>query len=257
MSLGLNLSLRMPSSSGMYDPSAAALFAAMAVQPSAARKANINTTIVALKAAGLWTTIDRLHVTKAHTSQAALLDWKTAANSATARNVPTFTADAGFTSDGSTSDLETNFNPATAGGNFALNSNGLWMWVGAIPIAATSFPAGNANNRIGRSTTNNNQLARNAAAVNDSSSTPILANTLFGNSRTGAAGYDLYQGGVGVQNIVRVSSALSSANMTFLSAAAAGYTAGLPILAGIISGGWTAPQVAAAQTIIAAYMAGA
>jgi hypothetical protein len=250
---------RLPTLGGpRYDADASRVFTAWSTQPSDARKANINTSIVALKTSGLWPKIDRFYATgKAHSQQAATVDWKTGAVALTLRNSPTFVADTGFTSDGSTSDVEANFNPATAGGNFSLNSNGLWMWVGSVPVAATSFPAGNLNNRIGRSTTNNNQLARNTTTTNDSSATPILANTLIGNTRTGAAGYDLFQGGVVVQNIVRASSALSSVNLTFLSAAGAGYTAGMSLQVGIITGGLTPTEAASLHTIVAAFMAGA
>lgn len=56
-------------------PEATALFAAMTVQPSAARKTIIATCISSLISSGVWAKLDRLYVLAAHTEQASLLDW--------------------------------------------------------------------------------------------------------------------------------------------------------------------------------------
>jgi hypothetical protein len=57
------------------DPDAAAVIAAMEPVPDAARQQVINDYVVALKAAGVWSKLDRLFVFAAHSAQAGLLDW--------------------------------------------------------------------------------------------------------------------------------------------------------------------------------------
>jgi hypothetical protein len=98
------------------------LVAAMSVEPDDTRKAHIDTTVGSLKSAGIWAKLDRLWMLAAHDSQAARLDWITASNSLSAINSPTFTADAGYASDGSTSYLNSGFIPATHGVNYLLDS---------------------------------------------------------------------------------------------------------------------------------------
>ena len=112
-----------------YLPEAKALFSAMTLQPSGARKSLIDRTIRSLKAGGVWSALDALYVTAAHDEQAAKINWKDPGTyDLTAVNSPTFTTDRGFAGDGSTSYLKTGFNPATAGGNFAAADGHASAW---------------------------------------------------------------------------------------------------------------------------------
>lgn len=114
---------------GGFSAEATTLFAAMTSQPNATRKALIDTTIRALKAAGIWDEMDAMFVLAAHDSQAALLDWKNpGTRSAVAVNSPTFVADRGYTSDGSTSRLRTNYTPSTNGVKYLQNDASMWIW---------------------------------------------------------------------------------------------------------------------------------
>lgn len=97
-----------------YDPAAVALFARFTTPPTTARKALINACIVALKAAGLWTKFDAFYMLAAETAQAARQNWVQDAFNLSAINAPTFTADRGYTGDGSSSYLNTNLSPSTA-----------------------------------------------------------------------------------------------------------------------------------------------
>lgn len=92
---------------GGFLPEAEALFAAMTVQPDEARKTLINDTVAALMAAGVWTKYQELYVFAAHDVQAALLNWKTPAQSATRLGTATFTVDRGFTGNGGTGGANT------------------------------------------------------------------------------------------------------------------------------------------------------
>lgn len=98
-----------------YDPDALALFARFTTPATDARKALINTLILALKAAGVWTKLDVLHVYAAHDAQAARQNWKGNFANATAVGGPTFTTDRGYAGNGSSSYLNLNFNPGDGG----------------------------------------------------------------------------------------------------------------------------------------------
>lgn len=132
LNLGLGLSLTGLTGSGgggpVYDAAASTLFAAMSVQPDSTRKALINTTILALKSAGIWMLLDECWFLAAHDAQTSLLGWKRYKN-CSAVNSPAFTADRGYTSDGATSYLDTAFSPASHGINFALNSSSLGVYI--------------------------------------------------------------------------------------------------------------------------------
>jgi hypothetical protein len=80
---------------------------------SAGRKTVVDTLITGLKTDGLWTKLDRLWLLAAENSQSALTDLVALA-SATPVNSPTFTVDRGYASNGTTSYLNSNFNPSTA-----------------------------------------------------------------------------------------------------------------------------------------------
>lgn len=125
-------------SSVSYDSDVQAIFDAFTTPPTAARKTLINTCVLALKTAGVWSKLDVLYMFAAADSQAALINWKDPGTfDATAVNSPTFTADQGFTGDGSTSYIDTNCNPSTAGGNYAQNSASFFAWT-----LSTSDPGG-------------------------------------------------------------------------------------------------------------------
>ena len=105
-----------------YDQDAQLLFQRMTTPPTETRKKLIDRTIKELKAFGIWYRLDRLFVLAAHAQQPALLDWINSTRSATAVNSPTFTADEGFTGNGTTSYINSNYNPNSEAINYSLNS---------------------------------------------------------------------------------------------------------------------------------------
>jgi len=113
-----------------FDPAAIALFAAMTTQPDAARKKLISDTIVALKAAGVWSLLDVLYVMAAHDEQASRLNWKSPGNFtlATAGTI-TFEADRGWTGNGTNGYLNTNWTPATHAVNYTQNSASMGVYL--------------------------------------------------------------------------------------------------------------------------------
>lgn len=109
----------------VYDTDAQAYFNAVVSAGGAAldgtHKGAINTLVVGLKADSLWTKIDALWLFANQHATAALLDIKSL-RTATAVNTPTFTADQGYAGNGTTSYVNTTYNPSSHGSQFTQNS---------------------------------------------------------------------------------------------------------------------------------------
>lgn len=114
------------------DPATTAWVAAVVANGgsvSEARKTIVNTLIVGLKADSVWSTkLDRFWLLAAENTASALTDL-VGLTLATAVSSPTFTTDQGYTGDGSTNYLDTNFTPSTAGGLFTQDSAAYGFWV--------------------------------------------------------------------------------------------------------------------------------
>jgi hypothetical protein len=120
------------------DADAWAVITAMTNRPSFARQTLVKTLVDALKAAGLWTKLDRLFILAAHDSQASLMDWKSHATKlvATAAGSPStspvFTADRGWqgTGGGVTQGgyLAGEFNATVGSNQMAQDSVHLAVW---------------------------------------------------------------------------------------------------------------------------------
>src|SRR5262245_65846702 len=81
---------------------------------SSTRQGLITTCVQGLKADGIWTKLDRWWVEAAEDQPSGLTDWK-ALDLATTVNSPTFTVDRGFTGNGSTSYIDSTYNPNEIG----------------------------------------------------------------------------------------------------------------------------------------------
>ena len=116
--LGLGLGI-VPGSGGTpiipsYDPDAQNLFDRFATQSDAARKQLISDRFVAGKAKSFWAKLDALWVHAAHGPEAARINWLWDRYNCVPVNNPAFEVDRGYMGDGSSSYLDTSFNPATA-----------------------------------------------------------------------------------------------------------------------------------------------
>jgi hypothetical protein len=128
--LGLGVGGRAPETVLDLDSATDTLLAAMTQQPFDPRKQAIDDLVTGLKTAGVWAKLDLLYLLAAHTEQAARLNWKAPASFACI-NVgagPTFVADRGFTGNGSSTALNTQYTPATHGSQFAQDSASMWVW---------------------------------------------------------------------------------------------------------------------------------
>ena len=132
-------------------PQTRALVARMSLAPAASRVRMIDTLVRALLAAGIWAKLDALWMLAAHDEQAARLNWVSAAYTMTAVNSPTFTVDRGFNGNGTTSYMNTTFNPVTAvGPKFVRDSAFLGIW-SLTDSAINSNDIGAFNGSIGAS----------------------------------------------------------------------------------------------------------
>ncbi len=144
------------------QPETNTLLAAMTSPQPGNRRLTINRLIAALKQSGVWAKLDLLYVLAAGDSQAAGINWKTpGAFTLSAVNAPAFTADRGYTMNGTTQYLDTGWDAATNAvamsrdsAHYAdyvrsgtLNSGGFGTGT-AIYTEIIALPAGNQDIRV-------------------------------------------------------------------------------------------------------------
>ena len=96
--------------------------------PSMGQQTLQNQLVVDLKAGGIWSKLDTFGVFATDgNSDFALIDW-IRLTQYTAVNSPTFTADEGFTGNGTSSYINSNFNPASSGVNYTLNNASIFTY---------------------------------------------------------------------------------------------------------------------------------
>lgn len=112
-----------------------------------------------LKSAGVWDKLDLFYVFATNgDSDFATLNWKTPASfQATKVNAPTFTSLEGFTGDGATSYLNTNWNPTDNGLNYVQNSASFGFYARQICSASDA--------RIGSRVAFNNKMSYDFGTV--------------------------------------------------------------------------------------------
>lgn len=135
---------------GPFASETVAIAARFTTPPTYAREVLMNNLVNSLIVGGVWRKLDALYILAAADSQAAKLNWLSTSFNATEVNAPTFTADRGFAGNGSTSYLNTNLTPSTAGGKATLNSASLGVWINNDPGPANSNEIG-ANDATGKS----------------------------------------------------------------------------------------------------------
>lgn len=175
-----------------------ALVSRFTTPPTQARLVLINQTFTALINAGLLAKLDVLCVRAAADSQAARQNWIQNAFNSVATNTPTFVADRGYTGDGASSFLNTNFTPSTAGGLWSQNSASLGVW-SLTDLASNGIPVGASGplfSCVNPWTASNTALYRmsNNGANSSAASTTSLG--LFSVSRASSTTQRVYRNGV-------------------------------------------------------------
>ena len=97
--------------------------------PSDEQKLLQNQLLIDLKDSGVWNKLDTFaNFATDGSSNFALIDWKRV-SLLTAVNSPTFTTNEGFTGNGTSSYIDTNFNPSTQSTNYITNNASRYMFV--------------------------------------------------------------------------------------------------------------------------------
>lgn len=103
--------------------------------PSEAVKLKQNTLLASMKADGVWAKLDVFYVFAVdnNASAFATLNWKNPnANQASIASSPTFVNNGGFQGNGTSSFIDTNFNPATQGVQYTQNNASRYFFTHAI-----------------------------------------------------------------------------------------------------------------------------
>lgn len=131
------------------DPDALSVIIRMTTPPNNPRAQAISRLVTTLKGAGLWTKTDVLYVLAAADSQAALLNWKSAFyTAAVGGGAPVFTADRGYTGNGTSTFLSTGFSPATLPAGLILSQNSAHLGAYVLTAGTTNgSEAGSPDNR--------------------------------------------------------------------------------------------------------------
>jgi hypothetical protein len=186
---------------GGVNPVAAALFARMSPAPTAARQALMSSLIGSLQTSGVWASLDAFYVLANFSTQAASLNWiSTQYSPLVAINAPTFTTDQGYAGNGTSSYLQTSFNPSSPGIKFAQNNCSLFARSntnlrqdsGSCVGNASTFGTGpGANINPWNMSLNNGSYALNTPNINQL--VPTSAKGLFSTTRSGSSSFSVYE----------------------------------------------------------------
>jgi hypothetical protein len=181
---------------------------------SGGRQTIVNALIVGLKADGIWTKLDRLWLFAAEDQPSALTDLVALAL-ATASGGPTFTVDMGYTENGVTSYIETNYQP-NGSGNYTLNAAQLSVWCTTAGSATTAAHAvsDNGGGHIFPIFSDGNSYFRVNANAGGGVGNGARAGFYTAN-RSGASALEGYKDGTQVTTNASAASGLPSFTFTF------------------------------------------
>lgn len=203
-----------------YVRQARDLFDRFTTPPATDRRVLINTLIKSLVQAGVWDKLDAFYMLAAADAQSSLLNWVSTSYNLTAVNSPAVVANQGYTGDGSTSYLDTGFNPTTAvGAKFVQDSAsiGLWSRTNLNNGGSASNDMGNTNAHIVRQGAVSGQSTGRA---NTGAGVLIGPGTYPGDvgwSRTASNVWEGYGQGVDVGGGTDASVAMTNATIRILS----------------------------------------
>lgn len=194
-------------------PEAAAFIARLPTPPSNARKIVINNLFKALVVAGVLPKLDLLQIYAADTQANALINLPNSSYTATLVGSPTFTADRGFTGNGSSSYLDTGYNASLASG-WTQNSHTFGRWLRSGTAGGTDFGAEDTLNLRGGYIQSNigvdNYVTYDSGTTDSQSTSPIGNITV---TRSIAGSFDVYKDGVFVTTKSAASRQAANLNM--------------------------------------------
>jgi len=220
----------------------------------------INRVIVTLREQGIWVKLDCLYLLAANDSASALINWKSPGTfNASEVSSPTFTADRGFTGNGTSSYLDTNFKPSTATSpQFVQNSGhfGVWPRTNQQENSADigcNDPGSADGGIFPRSTSDvffygvNDGFGDSVSNANSSG--------FFVASRTGASSLAAYRNGASLATSATSSTGVGAANVIVCARDGGGFQASTrQEAAASIGSGLTSAEVSAFYVALLAYM---
>jgi hypothetical protein len=184
--------------------------------PSSAQQAKQSKLLADLKAGGVWAKLDTFAMfANDGGSNFGLIDWKRLALY-TAVNSPTFTTNEGFMGNGTSSYIDTNFNPATQGVYYTLNnaSRYYYHFTGAGTTVNDGIASANTYNSIRNGTSTQNFI--NGITSLPSSFTYSTTKGVKSIHRTSTTDVTLYNDKTGASRITLAAASLTSANQLIL-----------------------------------------
>lgn len=166
--------------------------------PSDSVKVKQNTLLTSMKADGVWAKLDVFYVFAQDGGSAfGTLNWKNPnANQSTLVNSPTFVSNGGLQGNGTSSYIDTNFNPATQGVNYTLNNASMYFFPHAMGTSGTSMTGtSGAENRIQLGVSLNQRINAGGTALSTSFNYTSIINPKSIH-RTSATNMTLYNGSV-------------------------------------------------------------
>lgn len=200
------------------DPDAQAYFNSVSTPLSANRKLLINTLVTTLKNDGNWNKLDRLFIFANEAQDQGLVSLvNPTSTAATAVNSPTFTADQGFTGNGTTSYVNLNYNPAINNIVLSQNSASIGLYsrtnsaIAAYDIGNSTSSSSRFFSIASRWSDGNNY----SGAFQNTETTTALANStgLFAQIRTASNAVSTSRNGVQINSGSNVSTSPTSVNV--------------------------------------------
>lgn len=224
---------------------------ALSVSATAPRaRALDNLLISPLRDAGVLAKLDAFG-TPQHAILASRVDLKAPARDLlTLVNSPTIVADRRLQGDGTTSYFEIAFNPATAGGNYSLDSASMGVW-SLTDVSTAAFDMGNGNAARLRGRFNG---LMGAGANASTFQTTSVADSLgfYGWTRRASTGFDFFKGST-LTPITQASASVPSGNVQ-LSANLGTNLSARGYGAYFVGGGLTAQNIADFRSILSAWL---
>lgn len=183
--------------------------------PSTAQRLKQNTLLSSLKTAGVWSKLDTFtNFATDGSSNFALIDWKRLTQY-TAVNSPTFTANEGFMGNGTSSYVDTNFNPSTQSTNYVTNNASRYMYLfsGSLGQRIEGNSIDTNNIRLGLYTTH--KINSGAVNILNSAFTYTATKEMKSIHRTSSTAVSLYNASVG-ENRTLLSTGLPNGNQWIL-----------------------------------------
>lgn len=182
-----------------YSPEVSALLAAFTTPPDETVLADYIALIDGCVADGVYSELDELYI-PAHDSQAARVNFARPSFVMTAVNAPTFVPFRGWTGDGATSYLDTNFRPRTDALRYSQNDCHMGVWIGTDASATNRMDYGSSavGHLNGRNSANARVRMNTSTALSD---LPLPVATSVGHLmwvRTGATSAEAFKNGVSI-----------------------------------------------------------